>query len=147
MSILTLAKRIVEERPQAYPSVSKAMLYTEMTKRADATRRADETNESAFASFATTDADGRALFSAYKVAGGEDYHAEPSADRGPRPGERPLPPPNAAHDALMRKAKALVETVAKSGTGKLLTVEQAFEKVLTDPANRLLAQTAMRPTP
>ena len=91
MSIVTVAKRIVEEGPQAYPSVSKAMLYRAMAKRADATRRADETKESAFARFATTDADGRALFDAYKVAGGEDYQPAPSADRGvvsPRPQER-----------------------------------------------------------
>ena len=148
MSILTLAKRIVEERPQAYPSVSKAMLYTEMTKRAHASRRTDETNESAFARFATTDADGRALFSAYKVAGGEDYQPAPPADRsllGTRPEERPLPPPNAAHDQLTRKAEELVDKVAKSGAGKRITLEAAYEKVLSDPANRALAQTALRP--
>jgi hypothetical protein len=148
MCIVTLAKRIVEEGPQACPSVSKAMLYTEMTKRAIATRRADETSEGAFARFATTTDDGRAMFAAYKVAGGEDYQPTPSADRGllgPRPDERPLPPPNAAHDQLMLKAEALVAKVAKSGTGEPLTIEQAFEKVFADPANRALAQAALRP--
>jgi len=148
MSIVTLAKRIVEEGPQAHPSVSKAMLYTEITKRADATRRADETNESAFARFATTDADGRTLMAAYKVAGGDDYRPEPSADRsvlGTRPEERPIPPPNAAHDQLMRKAEALVAKVAKSGTGERITLEMAYEKVLSDPNNRALAQAALRP--
>jgi hypothetical protein len=148
MCIVKLAKRIVEEGPQTFPSMTKAVIYAEMTKRADATRRADETSEGAFARFATTDADGRALFSAYKVAGGEDYQPEPSADRsllGTRPEERPLPPPNAAHDQLMRKAQVLVANVAKSGTGKRITLEAAYEKVLTDPANRALAQAALRP--
>jgi hypothetical protein len=148
MDMLTVAKRIVEEGPQDYASVSKAMLYREMAKRADATRRSDETKESAFARFATTDADGRALFAAYKVAGGEDYEPAPSADPallGPRPEERPVPPPNAAHDQLMRKAEALVAEVEKSGVGETLTIERAFEKVLTDPANRTLAQAALRP--
>jgi hypothetical protein len=64
---------------------------------------------------------------------------------GPRPEERPLPPPNAAHDTLMRKARALVEKVAKSGTGKPITLETAYEKMLSDPSNRALAQAALRP--
>jgi hypothetical protein len=148
MSIVTLAKRIVEEGAQAHPSVSKAMLYTEMTKRADATRRADETSEGAFARFATTDADGRALFAAYKLARGEDYRPTSSmgvVSASPRPEERPIPPPNAAHDALMRKAEALVAKVAKSGIDRPLTVEQAFEKVFSDPDNRALARSAVRP--
>jgi hypothetical protein len=147
--MLTVAKRIVEEGPQAYPSVSKAILYTEMAKRADATRRADETKESAFARFATADADGRALFAAYKIAGGEDYQPAPSADvdlLGPRPEERPLPPPNAAHDQLMRKAESLVAKVAKSGAGQPITLELAYERVLRDPANSALAKAALRPT-
>jgi hypothetical protein len=63
---------------------------------------------------------------------------------GQRTEERPLPPRNAAHDALMLKAQALVEKVAKS-IGKPLTIEQAFEKVFADPANRALAQAALRP--
>jgi hypothetical protein len=45
----------------------------------------------------------------------------------------------------MRKAEELVANVAKSGNVKRLTVEQAFEKVLTDPANRALARAALRP--
>ena len=45
------------------------------------------------------------------------------------------PPPNAAHDGLMQKAEALVEKVAKSGSGKPMTLETAYEKVLMDPAN------------
>src|SRR6202023_3163677 len=64
---------------------------------------------------------------------------------GPRPEERPLPPRNAAHDQLMRKAEALVAKLAKSGTGEPLTIEQAFEKVFADPVNRTLAQAALRP--
>jgi hypothetical protein len=144
MSMVTVAKRIVEEGPQAYPSMSKTMIYTEMMKRAEDIRRPDETSEGAFARFATTDADGRALFGAYKVASAEDYHAALSADDG-RPPKRPLPPPNAAHDALMLKAQALVEQVAKSGAGKSLTIEQAFEKVFSDKANRALALAALRP--
>jgi hypothetical protein len=64
---------------------------------------------------------------------------------GPRPEGRPLPPRNAAHDALMRKAEGLVAQVTKGGTGKPLTIEQAFEKVFADPTNRALAQAALRP--
>jgi hypothetical protein len=148
MNMLTVAKRIIEDGPQAYPSATKAALYTEMAKRAEAARGGDETAEGAFARFATTTDDGRALFSAYKVADGADYQPAPSADRGllgPRPEERPIPPPNAAHDTLMRKAQALVAKVAKSGAGKRITLEAAYEKVLSDPANRALAQAAMRP--
>jgi len=148
MSMVTLAKRIVEEGPQAYPSVSKAMLYGETAKRAQSSRRADETLEMAFARIATTDTDGRTLFAAHKIARGEDYQRTPSADCGllvPSPEERPLPPPNAAHDRLMRKAEALVDKVAKGGAGKRITLEAAYEKVLSDPANRALAQAAMRP--
>jgi hypothetical protein len=148
MCIVALAKRIVEEGPQTYPSATKAALYTEMAKRAEAARGGDETAEGAFARFATTTDDGRALFSAYKVADGADYQPAPSADRGllgPRPEERPIPPPNAAHDTLMRKAQALVAKVAKSGAGKRITLEAAYEKVLSDPANRALAQAALRP--
>ena len=66
---------------------------------------------------------------------------------GPRPEPRPVPAPNAAHDQLMQKAEALVTKVAKSGAGKPLTIEQAFEKVLTDPANLALARQALRPRP
>jgi hypothetical protein len=133
-SILNRAKRIVEEGPQPCPSVSKAMLYREMAKRADSTRRADETVEMAFARIATTDTDCRTLFAAHKIAPGEDYQPAPSTDRGvlgPRPEERPLPPPNAAHDQLVRRAEALVAKVAKSGTGERITLEMAYEKVLT----------------
>jgi hypothetical protein len=64
---------------------------------------------------------------------------------GPRPMERPLPPPNAAHDALMQKAEALVARVAKSGSGKPMTLETAYEKVLMDPANIELAKAALYP--
>jgi hypothetical protein len=46
----------------------------------------------------------------------------------------------------MEKAEALVAKVVKSGTGKPLTIEQAFEKVFSDPVNRALARAAMRPT-
>jgi hypothetical protein len=48
-----------------------------------------------------------------------------------------LTPPrgNAAHDQLMQKARALVERVAKSGARESLTIEQAFEKALTNPAS------------
>jgi len=46
---------------------------------------------------------------------------------GSRPEERPLPPPNASHEQLMRKAEALVTKVAKSTTGKPLTVERVIE--------------------
>src|SRR5215471_9570545 len=91
MSILTLAKRIVEQGPQAYPSITKAMLYTEIVKRADATRRADETPEMVFTRIVTDTDDGKALFAAYKLAGGEDYR--PPESLGPRPEECPLPPP------------------------------------------------------
>jgi hypothetical protein len=59
--------------------VSRALLYGEIAKRAEATRRADETPEGAFARSVTTDDDGRALFAAYKIAGGEDYRPAPSA--------------------------------------------------------------------
>ena len=45
----------------------------------------------------------------------------------------------------MRKAEALVARVAKSVTSKPLTIEQAFEKVLTNPANLALARAALRP--
>jgi hypothetical protein len=148
MCIVALAKRIVEEGPQTYPSMTKAVIYAEMAKRAEATRRADETSEGAFARFATTDADGRALFAAYKLARGEDYRPTSSTgvvSASPRPEERPIPPPNAAHDQLMRKAEALVDKVAKSGAGKRITLEAAYEKVLSDPANRALAQAALRP--
>jgi len=145
MSILTLAKRIVEQGPQAYPSITKAMLYTEIAKRADATRRTDETPEMAFTRIVTDTDDGRALFAAYKLARGGDYHPPPSTNRN-GPYGRPLPPPNAAHDELMRKAKELVANVAKSGAAKPLTVGQAFAKALTEPANRALAKSALRPT-
>jgi len=148
MSILTLAKRIAEEGPQAYPSVSKAVLYAEMVKRAEATRRAAETPETAFTRIATDTDDGRALFAAYKLALGEDYRPTSSTgvvSASPRSDARPLPPPNAAHDQLMRKAEALVDKVAKSGAGEGITLEMAYEKVLSDPANRALAQAAMRP--
>jgi hypothetical protein len=143
MSIVTLAKRIAEEGPQIHPSITKATLYKEMVNRADATRRADETPEMAFARIATTDEDGRMLFNAYKVAGGEDYG--PAQSAGLLGTARPLPPPNAAHEALMRKAQALVAIVAKSGTGESITLESAYEKVLTDPGNRALAKSALRP--
>jgi hypothetical protein len=148
MSILTLAKRIAEEGPQAYRSVSKAVLYAEMVKRAEATRRAAETPETAFTRIATDTDDGRALFAAYKLALGEDYRPTSSTgvvSASPRSDARPIPPPNAAHDTLMRKAQALVAKVAKSGAGKRITLEAAYEKVLSDPANRALAQAAMRP--
>jgi hypothetical protein len=144
MGIVTLAKRIIEKGPQAYPSVSKAMLYSEIAKRAEATRRADETPEGAFVRVATTDDDGRALFAAYKIAGGEDYRPGPPANAGLVP-KRAVPPPNAAHEQLMRKAEELAANVAKSGNGKPITLEQAYEKVLTDPANRALARAALRP--
>jgi hypothetical protein len=45
----------------------------------------------------------------------------------------------------MRKAEALVAKVAKSGIGRPLTVEQAFEQVLSEKANCALAQAALRP--
>jgi hypothetical protein len=64
---------------------------------------------------------------------------------GPRPEKRPVPPPNAAHDQLMRKAEALVAKIEKSGAGRRITLETAYEKVLTDPANRALAQAALWP--
>jgi hypothetical protein len=144
MSILTLAKRIVEQGPQAYPSITKAMLYTEIAKLADATRRADETPEMAFTRIVTDTDDGGALFAAYKLAGGEEYKPPPSTN-GNGPYERPLPPPNAAHEELMRKAKELVGNVAKNRSAKPLTVEQAFEKLLADPTNRALAKAALGP--
>src|SRR5262249_35015850 len=46
-----------------------------------------------------------------------DLEKRYAAAKGPRPEERPLPPPNPAHDQLMRKAQALVEKVAKSARG------------------------------
>jgi len=61
-----------------------------------------------------------------------------SSDRGllaHAPWSARCPPPNAAHDGLMQKAEALVEKVAKSGSGKPMTLETAYEKVLMDPAN------------
>jgi hypothetical protein len=147
MSILTLAKRIVEEGPQVYPSITRVTIYAEMTKRADATRLAGETPEMAFTRIATTTEEGKALFAAYKLAPGADHHPGPSSDvglLGPR-SERPLPPPNAAHEQLIRKAEELVVSVSKRGSAKPLTVEQAFEKVLCDPGNRALAKAAVRP--
>jgi hypothetical protein len=148
VSMLTVAKRIVQEGPQACPSITKAMIYAEIAKRADATRRAAETPETAFTRIATGTDDGRALFAAYKLARGEDYRPTSSTgvvSASPRSDARPLPPPNAAHDQLTRKAEALVDKVAKSGAGKRITLEAAYEKVLSDPANRALAQAAMRP--
>jgi hypothetical protein len=148
MCIVKLAKRIVEEGPQACPSITKAMIYAEIAKRAEATRRAAETPEMAFTRIATDTDEGRALFAAYKLARGEDYRPTSSTggvSASPRSDARPLPPPNAAHDQLMRKAEALVDKVAKSGAGKRITLEAAYEKVLSDPANRALAQAALRP--
>src|SRR5215469_15336740 len=147
MSMLIIAKRIVEQGPQTYPSITKAALYQEMMKRAEVTRHANETPEMAFTRNATTDTDGRALFAAFKIARSGD-HQPGSANVGSvgaRSERRPLPPPNSAHEQLMRKAEELVTKIAKSGTGRRITLETAYERVLTDPANRILAKAALRP--
>ena len=45
----------------------------------------------------------------------------------------------------MQKAQTLVDKVAKSGSGKPMTLETAYEKVLMDPANVELATAALYP--
>src|SRR5215471_5963089 len=103
MSIVELAKRIIEQGPQAYPSITKGTLYQEMMKRAEVTRHANETPEMAFTRIATTDTDGRALFAAFKIARSGD-HQPGSANVGSvgaRSERRPLPPPNSPQGQVM----------------------------------------------
>ena len=45
----------------------------------------------------------------------------------------------------MQKAQAVVDKVAKSGSGKPITLETAYERVLMDPANVELAKAALYP--
>ncbi|HEY3883854.1 MAG TPA: hypothetical protein VGL62_01505 [Vicinamibacterales bacterium] len=113
--------------PRAYPSVTKTKIYTEMAKRANATRRADETSEGAFARFATTTDDGRALLAAYKVAGGEDYRPSSLSPTTAEPA-----PTSAAYQKLVSKAEELRQIHPE------LSEAQAFSKVYEAPENREL---------
>jgi hypothetical protein len=132
-----LARSVAKALP-APPAEPKRRSPAKLTKRdfydgletgAQLARRADETREQAFARYSTEDAQGRALYDAYKLAPGD----EPASAR-PAP-ERPMPPLTSAYRELMRKAVSLAE---REG----ITEAQAFAKVYADPANRDLARAA-----
>jgi hypothetical protein len=120
MDFIAMAKSIVEEGSPAYPSATKA----EMTKRAGGTRRVDESPEGAFARFATTTDDGRALLAAYKVASGEDYRPVPAS-------AEPLAT-SADCERLAKKAEKLCQDRSE------LSEARAFARVYEDPENRQL---------
>jgi len=88
-----------------------------------------ETREGAFTRYATTDAEGRLLLHAHKMAGGEDYAGEPEkAEEEPKTNE------------AYRRLMDLAAENRREGE----TVEQAFARLYADPKYRDLVVTEKR---
>ena len=97
--IKKLANDIASGRCGNY--ASKAQWYGAINKAAEAQREPDETREMAFSRFVTGDTDGRAMFKAYKSAGGADYAA-------PTPAAEPIAKINPANAMIRALAEELM---------------------------------------
>jgi hypothetical protein len=105
--------------------LTKAEMFEEINRRAQAQRRDGETKEAAFARYVTKDEDGIALASVHKMLPGPDWRPEPD----PRVMAKTAPP-----STHLNTLMALAEELRKENPK--LTKEQAFAKVYGDPRNR-----------
>jgi Putative phage serine protease XkdF len=125
IDITTVAKQMVAE---GLPSAlyTRADFLEALNKRAQAERSGTETPEQCFTRLVTSDPDAVALYKAHRASPGHDPDRAPKAE------------PVAKTSASLDKLRELAADLHKSEP--LLSHEQAFAKVYTDPANRALAR-------
>jgi hypothetical protein len=103
--------------------------YSAITKAAESIRKPQESAQQAFACYVTEDADGKAMFAAYKGASGSDFAPAPAA-------AQPVIKTNDAHSRLSDIASGL--RVADPALTRFDALKKAYD------SNPALAEAAKR---